>query len=322
LAKNKLIFITNSIETDAWDVFCAHALPDFEIELVKPSDGQDKFKEKAESSDFMVVFRSGLIRSEIIEKANHLKFIQSTSQGMDHVPIRTAVQKGIYVANINGGNAIAVAELAVLLMLSVMRRLVTTVEDCRQSTTKADFRVYRQLYGKTVGLVGFGNIARYTAKMVSGFDTNVLVYRQSEAPEALMKEYNARQVGLEYLLKNSDIISLHTPLTESTKHLIGWEQFTMMKPDAFLINTARGAVVDEQALIRALREKIIAGAGLDVFEHEPPKQDNPLLHMENVVATNHIGGVSWDNWEPRMKFIWNNIKRVMEGQEPINSLRI
>jgi phosphoglycerate dehydrogenase-like enzyme len=298
------------------------APPDYDIEFANPNEGEDRLLEKIETADVLVAYRSKRLSDEVVERAKHLKLIQSTSQGMDHIPVRAAIQKGIYVSNINGGNAVAVAELSVLLTLATMRRLVACSTALRTNSFKADMTAMHQLSGKTVGLLGFGNIARHMAELLQGFKTRVIFYKRTPATEALQAQYNAKQVSLEGLLEQSDVVAIHLPLSPSTRHLIGWEQLNIMKPTAFLVNTARGAVIDELALIRALLEKRIAGAGLDVFESEPPQPDNPLLSMDNVVATPHIGGIAWDNWESRINIVWDNIQKVMHGEEPADMIRM
>jgi phosphoglycerate dehydrogenase-like enzyme len=322
LLRKKVVFVSTPVEPKAWDIFMKLAPPDYDIEFANPNDGEDRLMEKIETADVLVAYRSNALGDEVVERAKHLKFIQSTSQGMDHIPVRAAIQKGIRVSNINGGNALAVAELSVLLTLATMRRLVACSTALRTNSYKADTTIMHQLSGKTVGLLGFGNIARQMTELLRGFNTNVIFYKRTPATEALKAQYNAKQVSFEALLKQSDVVAIHLPLSPSTRHLIGSEQLNMMKPTAFLVNTARGAVVDEAALIRALREKRIAGAGLDVFESEPPKPDNPLLFMDNVITTPHIGGIAWDNWESRMKMVWDNIQKVMNGKEPADMIRI
>ncbi len=207
-------------------------------------------------------------------------------------------------------------------MLAVMRRLLPSVENIRKGKFRAgpglDRKYFHQLYEKTVGIVGFGSIGQRVAKLVRGFDAKVIFTKRSEAPQSIVTDLQAQRVNLEELLSSADIVSLHLPLLESTRRMIGWKQLTMMKPSAILINTSRGDVVDEAALIRALREKKIAGAGLDVFEPEPPSPDNPLLSMDNVVVTPHTGGSASENLAPRIKIMWDNVLRVWEGKEPRN----
>ena len=137
-------------------------------------------------------------------------------------------------------------------------------------------------------------------------------------PESVTVLTQAKKVTLDELLSNADVVTLHLPLTEDTKTMIGWNQLTRMKPSAILVNTGRGALIDEAALVRALQEKKIAGAGLDVFEKEPPESDNPLLHMDNVVVTPHIASEVWDDYLLLIELAWENISLVLAGKEPRN----
>ncbi|MFC2005398.1 2-hydroxyacid dehydrogenase [Chloroflexota bacterium] len=319
MAKGKVVFLTR-IASEMQDTFISEAPPNLQVVLLHPNAGEEEITRQVRDADFLVTLYSGRIPDQVLQQAKQLKLIQSMGQGTDHIPGRLASELGIPIANSGGANVVAVAEHTVLLMLATMRNFLPSVETIRQGKSSNDMerRDFHQLYEKTVGIVGFGNIGRWVAKVVQGFDTNVIFYEKADIPQPIIAELQARRVSLDELLSSADIVTLHVPLLESTRRMIGWEQLTMMKPSAFLINTSRGSVVDEAALIRALREKRIAGAGIDVFEQEPPSLDNPLLNMDNVVATPHIGGAAWENWLPRVGTIWENILRVWEGGEPHN----
>ncbi len=323
MATGKVILLSRPIEPESRDVFLQEVPTGWQVTLVDPDQGEQQVAEQLEDADFIVTYRSGRISERVVRQAKHLKLIQTTGQGTDHIPVRLAIEKGIYVANTGGSNALAVAEHAVLLMLATMRRLLPSTEALRQGGFQAntDMRYVYHLYEKTVGIVGFGNIGRRVAKLVYGFGTNIIFFEKVDIPLAIAADFQARLVSLEELLSSADVVSLHVPLSQSTRRLIGWDQLTMMKPTAFLINTSRGAIVDEAALIRVLQEKRIAGAGIDVFDPEPPNLNNPLLHMDNVVTTPHIGGMAWENWRTRVKVIWSNVLRVWEGREPQNIVR-
>ncbi|MFC2041782.1 2-hydroxyacid dehydrogenase [Chloroflexota bacterium] len=323
MEQGKVVFMA-SAEPKMQDAFVAGAPPGMQVVIPAPGSSDEEIIELVQDADFIVL--SGAwhpkkrFPDEIVLGAK-LKLIHTLGQGTDHVPMRLALERGIPVANSGGANAIAVAEHTVLLMLAVMRRLLPSVETIRQGRMRShliDRDLLHQLYEKTVGIVGFGSIGQRVGKLVRGFDAKVIFTKRTEAPQSVVTDLQARRVNLEELLTSADIVSLHVPLLEDTRGMIGWEQLTMMKPSAILINTSRGPVVDEAALIRALREKKIAVAGLDVFEQEPPSSDNPLLSMDNVVATPHTGGAASETWAPRLKSIWENLLRVWEGKEPRN----
>ncbi|MFC1966242.1 2-hydroxyacid dehydrogenase [Chloroflexota bacterium] len=318
----KVVFIVR-VESELREAFVAGAPPNWQVVTPDLHSTDEEFVEHARDADFLVCTKSGHPKGRFpdqIMQGAKLKLVQTIGQGTDHIPMRLALERGIPVANSGGANAIAVAEHTALLMLAVMRKLLPSVENLRQDQWRDNLerKYFHQIYEKTVGIVGFGSIGQRVAKLVRGFDAKVIFTKRSEAPQSIVTDLQAKRVNLEELLSKADIVSLHVPLQENTREMIGWKQLTMMKPSAILINTSRGSVVDEAALIRSLREKKIAGAGIDVFEQEPPSVDNALLHMDNVVATPHTGGAASENWAPRLKNVWGNLMRVWEGKEPHN----
>ena len=170
--------------------------------------------------------------------------------------------------------------------------------------------------GKKVGVLGIGNIGKQVAKRVQSFDAQVQYYDLYPLDEVVSENLGVTYVSLEELFRTSDIITCHTPLTKDTHHIVNAERLAMMKSSAILINTSRGPVVDEQALIEALKRGAIAGAGLDVFEQEPVDPHSPLLTMTNVVATPHMAGTTWDTWARRAQFGFENMERVRNGESP------
>ncbi|MFC1952352.1 2-hydroxyacid dehydrogenase [Chloroflexota bacterium] len=249
--------------------------------------------------------------------------MQTWGQGTNHLPLKWALEKGIPIANAGGANAISVAEHTVLLMLACLRRLLPMNQSIREGKFMGniDRRNSHELHDKTVGIVGFGNIGRRVAKLCYGFGANIIYFERMFVPYALRADLKARPVDLDELLSTSDVVTLHIPLLESNRGMIDWAQLNKMKPSAYIINTSRGAIIDQDDLIRALNEKKIAGAGLDVWEPEPPDPKNPLLHMPNVVATPHIAGRSSENMKPRCETIWRNVLLVSKGKEPLNRVR-
>jgi phosphoglycerate dehydrogenase-like enzyme len=177
-----------------------------------------------------------------------------------------------------------------------------------------------EVAGKTLGLVGAGNIGRKVARRLAAFECSVVYYDVVPAPD-IEKDLGARRVSLDELLREADIITLHLPLMRETRGLIGRQQLGMMKPTTVLLNTSRGEIVDEGALIEALREGRIAGAGLDVFGKEPIAPDNPLLQLDNVVLSPHTAGHAYEGWFRRSRFAWENIQRVAAGQAPLSVAR-
>jgi phosphoglycerate dehydrogenase-like enzyme len=173
------------------------------------------------------------------------------------------------------------------------------------------------MYGKTLGIIGLGIIGRKTAKLARAFGMRVQYYDVIRLSEEHAEQIGVRFTLLEELLKTSDIVSLHVPLLADTRHMINAERLKMMKPSAYLINTCRGPVVDEPALVEALTNGTIAGAGLDVFDQEPPPPNNPLFPLPNVVLTAHFAGPTWDTQYSRFRNAFDNCQRVMRGDKPL-----
>lgn len=291
----------------------------WEVTPVHPEEGERKVAEELEEAQYLLAF-GGRVPVKVLETAKRLKLIQTWGMGTDHLPVRWCVENGITVANAGGANSIAVAEHTVLLMLTCLRKFILFNQSVREGRFQGatEQTGCRELYGKTVGVIGFGNIGRRVAALCFGFGADIIYYERFFVPYALRADLKARPVTLDELLTTSDIVTLHVPSYSDNRKMISSEQLNKMKPSAYLINASRGDIVDEEALIRALDEKKIAGAGLDVFDPEPPDPKNPLLAMPNVVASPHIAGLSDENMKPRCETIWRNVLLVSEGKKPLN----
>jgi D-3-phosphoglycerate dehydrogenase len=227
--------------------------------------------------------------------------ILRTGSGTDNVPVEEATRRRIVVANTPAAFSDAVADHVIALMFSAARRIGELDRAMRVGRwDQATAIPLNSVQGRTLGLVGFGHVGQLVTRKMRGFEMNVLAH-DPYAGAATFAAHGVKPVSLESLLSDSDFISLHCPLTPETRHLIGEEEFRLMKPTAILINTSRGPVVDERVLIRALDERWIAAAGLDVFETEPPAPDHPLLKMEQVVLTPHGAGYSVNGIELRWR---------------------
>lgn len=269
--------------------------------------------------DFMIV-ADWPITEETLAAAPKLRMVQH--QGVGHEKIDKAALKarGIPLALCPAGTTVGVAEHTILLILAVYKRLVVADTKLRQGTwLQWGLRsVSFELAGKTLGLVGFGRIGQAVARRAHAFDARIIYHdpHLKERP-AEADAWGAREVPFGALLRQSDIVSLHVPTTDETRRLMSTREFEQMKPSGILINTSRGAIVDEPALIKALGAKTIAGAGLDVFEQEPVQPDNPLLRMENVVLTPHIAAGTVDALTEKMRSVFANLQRCVKG-EPIH----
>lgn len=251
---------------------------------------------------------SKIVTADVLPGLKRCRVILRTGSGTDNVPVAEATRRGIVVANTPDAIAPAVAEHTLGLLLAASRRIAVHDRLIRQGVWDRH-RSFPDcsLAGKTLGLVGFGRIARLVAAKASGFDLRKIAF------DPLLQETNlapdVRLESFEDLLAQSDFISIHVPLIESTRHLIGASEFRRMKPSAILINTSRGPVVDQTALIAALAERRIAAAALDVLETEPPEADCPLLSMDNVVLTPHIAACS----EKFADLFWRHSVRTLQA---------
>lgn len=289
---------------------------------------QDEFEvvEVAQEGDYTelrdseyIINRVFYMPSEIFEQAICLKMVQKWGAGFEKLDIDAAAKYGVPVVNCIGINAAPVAELTVLLMLSAMRKLIPQVEALKRGLWARDeyAKTTRMLRGKQVGVIGLGRIGQEVAQIVTnGFGAKVVYYDAYRQPEEKEMALGVKYVSLDTLLSTSDIVSIHVPFSEKTNKLIDAEMLAKMKKSAILVNTARGRIVDEQALIDALQRKAIAGAALDTFENEPLGKDSPLLQMENVVATPHCGGNTADNDEKMVKCCVESIQSFDSGKWP------
>jgi D-3-phosphoglycerate dehydrogenase len=276
---------------------------------------EDDLVEMIGPYDAIMITSQHAITSRVIAAAPKLRIIVKRGAKPENVDYEAATKRGIVVAWTPGVNYVAVAEHAVMLMLCLAKKTIPQMERLRGGAWRESDAGLQELCGKTIGIVGLGGIGRVLCRMVGGFDVKLLAY-DPYISAAQAKEVNVNLVGLEDLLRQSDYVALHATLTEETRHLIGEKELSMMKKTAHLINTARGGLIDESALLKALREGEIAGAGLDVFEPEPPKHENPLLHLPNVVVTPHMAGWSDEAVYREQKEAALEIKLVLEGESP------
>jgi phosphoglycerate dehydrogenase-like enzyme len=294
----------------------------FSLELLEQgTDRAEKIKRVAEA-DFILGY-PGHMTEEEIRAATKCKLLQLMSAGYDRILLPVWREMQVPVANNGGANAIPVAEHAVLLMLAVYKWLPQHHMALQAGQWLGHAKVLQmfELRRKTVGIVGFGHIGREIARCLLGFQTTTLYYDVVRAPTAIEEELKGRRVPLDELLRQADVVTLHTPLLPQTHGLIGARQLALMKPTAILINTSRGPIVDESALYGALQARRIMGAGLDVFAQEPIDPNNPLLQLDNVVVTPHAAGATYDTWFRRLDFAFSNIAHVARGEAPLSVIQ-
>lgn len=266
----------------------------------------------------IIVTKEMPVSAEMIQKfPESVKLICEAGTGYNNIDLEATRKKGITVCNIPSYSTERVAHTAIMMILnlsSAMQVQMKILACGNHDNFTRNLQVpHVEVNGKTLGIIGAGHIGRKVIQIAQALDMNILVYTRTPRED----EKGIRYVSLEELLKNSDYVSMHCPLTESTKHMINKESLSLMKPSAFIINTSRGALIDEAALIEALENGTIAGAGLDVQETEPPEEASPLYTMDQVLLTPHMG---WKGLETRQRLVSilaDNIKQFMEGN-PIN----
>ena len=277
----------------------------------------------AESSSALITFLTDKVGRGVIEAGKDLKIIANYGAGYNNIDLACAKEKGVWVTNTPGVLHETTADLTWALILSAARRVVPADRYTRQNLFKgwgARLFLGGDVYGKTLGVVGCGEIGRAVARRAKGFSMPVLYHQRHRLPVDEEKELGAKFVSLEDLLRDSDFVSLHVPLTEETHHLIGEKEFAMMRPAAYFIHTARGKVVDDNALVDALKNNRIAGAGLDVYENEPQLAEG-LMELDNVVLLPHIGSAS-EETRTRMALIAaTNVLDALAGKTPPNLVK-
>ncbi len=249
------------------------------------------------------------VNAEALRQASCLRVISRFGVGVDNIDLDAVRRRNIVVTVTPGANSIAVAELTLGLMLSLARRIPLHDRRVREGTWQRVIGV--ELHGLTAGLIGLGRIGQEVAHRVRALGMQVLFYDLLTPPASVLQPLDARQCPLEELLRESDVVSLHVPLTAQTRGMIGARELALMKPSAFLVNTARGELVDEAALYQALVERRLAGAAMDVFAQEPPGPSNPLLKLDNFIATSHIGAATVQAIERMARMAVDNLLEAL-----------
>jgi D-3-phosphoglycerate dehydrogenase len=287
----------------------------FSIEIcpVTTSSDVNEIKEAVCDADAVMV-RETILNHEVIEVMKHCKVIVRYGVGVDNIDLSAALDKGIYVANVPDYGSEEVADQALALLMSVSRRTVTRDRDVRKGKWGVGAKEpIHSFNGKTLGIIGFGRIGKTFHRKVSGLGFGkVLVYD----PYFTESTIDVKKVDLEELCEQADVISIHSPLTNENYHLINRDKLSLMKPNTILINTSRGGLIDEEALAENLEKNTIFGAGLDVFENEPPDLSSPLFQLNNVVVTDHTGWYSEESLQDLQKKAAQEVARVFSGNNP------
>ncbi|MGM0510479.1 MAG: 2-hydroxyacid dehydrogenase [Thermoplasmatota archaeon] len=281
---------------------------------------KEEIIERVGDKDALLCLLTDEIDEDIIEAGGQLKVISNYAVGYDNIDVEAATERGITVTNTPGVLTDATADIAWALMMAAARNLAEGDRFVREDNFEGwdpMLMLGHEICGKTLGIIGMGNIGSAVAKRSTGFDMDIIYHSRSRNEEA-EDEFGAEKVDLQTLLKESDIVSLHVPLTDETEGMIGWKEFKLMKDTAILVNTARGEVVDEEALIEALIADRIAGAGIDVYADEPYGANPDYYPLDNVVLTPHLGSASYRAREGMADMAAENLIAVLEGVRPDN----
>ena len=323
--KNKVTFISD-VTTPERVYSIVPEFKDFDVKFFSTRDNEEKIIKEAGDTEYLIVDAMGRASEKLIDSLANLKLIQSEGVGYQGVDVEAATRRNIPVCNNKGINDTAVAEVAVFLILGCLKKYndgVTAVYDGRQIQKKAEsFGVIKELSECTVGLVGFGDIARQTAMLLKAFGARVVYYNRTRY-ERIEEEYGVEYVSLDELLKQSDFVSLHLAVTDDTRNIVNSDFLGKMKSTAYLINTARGDLVDNSALLDAIKNNKIAGAGLDVIAPEPVQKDNILLDesvKEKLMLTPHIAGITALTVKKLYRNCYDNIVAIQNGNRPKNKV--
>jgi glyoxylate reductase len=312
------VYITRRIPESGINMVREHC--DVTVHGVEEPPNSDELLEQVSDKDGIICLPGDKIDKTLMGAASNLKVISTFSVGFEHIDVKEATKRGIYIGYTPGILTDATADLAFTLLLSMARQ----IPRCDQFVREGGWKVMSSplhLFGTsvwrtTLGIIGLGRIGKAMVQRAKGFSMKVIY---TDAARLNPEEENS--LGIEYrplddLLRESDFVSLHTPLTPDTRHLINAEMLKLMKPSAILVNTARGAVIDEEALIVALKENWIAGAGLDVYEKEPIDPKNPLLELDNAVLVPHMGSATTQTRSAMSELAARNLLAVLRGTPP------
>ncbi len=281
---------------------------------------------KLKDKDGLICYPYDTIDRDVIDAAPKLKAISTYSVGYDHVDVKYANTKGIVVSYTPEVLTRATADLTMALLLAVFRRIVEGDRLIRKNKWKAIFGpdefLGTELYGKTMGIFGMGRIGKAVAKRARGFEMNILYHNRTRLSAKEEKSLGVRYCTLDELFRKSDVISIHAPHTKETNEIVNLKLFKKMKKTSFLVNTARGKIINEKDLVFALKKKMIGGAGLDVFSKEPISANHPFAKMENVVIMPHSGSSTVETRKEMAEICVKNLVLSLSGKKPIYQVRM
>lgn len=310
-------YITRIIPEDALNIIarcCEYRIWESETQAVPRS----VLEQNVQDADGLFTLLTEKIDKDLLDMAPRLKVVSNMAVGFDNIDVAECTKRGILVCNTPGVLTETTADLAWALLMAAARRITEAERFLRENkwtTWSPMLLTGMDIYGATLGIIGFGRIGQAVARRAKGFGMKVLYYNRTARPD-LEASMGVRRATLEELLSTSDFVSIHVPLTEETRGMIGERELSLMKPTAVLVNTARGQVVDEEALCQALKERWIFAAGLDVFHEEPLPADSPLRDLDNVVLLPHIGSASIATRTKMAVMAAQNLIQALSGKRP------
>jgi glyoxylate reductase len=314
------VYLTRRLPEQALDLLRRNGV-DFGFNPKDEPPSERSLIREVSNVDGLLCLLTEKITSDIVDAGKKLKVIANIAVGYDNVDLKRATEKGIFVTNTPGVLTETTADLAWALLMASARRIVEADRFLRAGKWKIQwnlmFMTGLDINGKTLGILGLGRIGQALARRARGFNMRILYYDEKRNTDA-EAEFGVKYTEMETLLKEADFISIHVPLSEKTRNMIGERQLAMMKRTAILVNTSRGPIVDEHALYDALKRGTIAGAGLDVFQKEPIERSNPLIKLDNVVLVPHIGSASVETRTRMAVMAVNNAISALKGEIPQN----
>ncbi|GJL79527.1 MAG: glyoxylate reductase [Nitrospinaceae bacterium] len=311
-----IVTVSNIFPEIALEKLSSHC--ELKINNTETPPTQEDLKRSAGESAALITYLSDKIGPDIIGLGKNLKIIANYGAGFNNIDVASAREKSVWVTNTPGVLHETTADLTWAMILGIARQIVPSDRYTREGKFKgwqAQLFLGGDVYGKTLGVIGCGEIGKAVARRALGFNMRVLYHQRNRLPENVEKQLNAEFVSLDDLLKQSDFVTPHVPLTDATKYMIGKGQFEMMKPSAYLIHTARGKVVDDRALVDALKAGKLAGAALDVYENEPELTEG-MTELDNLMLLPHIGSASTDTRNRMALLVADNVLDALAGKQP------
>ena len=309
-----IVTVTNIFPQVALDKLSSEC----DLKINRTSLTKEELKQKVSGSDAVISYLTDRIDQDIIDRGTKLKIIANYGAGFNNIDVTYASERGIWVTNTPNVLHETTADLTWAMILGTARRIIPADRYTRESKFQgwsAQLFLGGDVYEKTLGIIGLGEIGRSVARRAIGFNMRTLYYQRNRLPKEEEKKLNVEYATFEKVLRESDFLTLHVPLTEETEYMIGNDEITLMKKTAYLIHTARGKVIDDYALVTALREDRLAGAALDVYEDEPELTEG-MKELDNLMILPHIGSASFETRDKMALLVADNILDALEGKTP------